>query len=342
MIEGYATFIATVIHHPLAVRPAITVESLTKTFDGQTVLDDISMTIPAGAIVGLIGPSGCGKTTLVRCLAGLIPPTAGRATVFGEDPRTFTTRQRTRFGYMPQLPVLFPNLTVRGNLNFVASLYGVPIWRRRKRLVELLDLVDLESDGSKKLADCSGGMQRRLALAATLVHEPELLFLDEPTAGVDPILRERFWAYFRSLRDRGKTIVVPTQYVGEAVSCDLVAVMVAGHLVTVERPDRLARVAYGGAPVAIELDGYLSRDDAARLSTIDGVRSVRPSEAGLVVAVDAPGDDHSRVIDLLRQTLASVGASVGDVKPLEPTFDEIFFEIVESFQRSRLTKESVV
>ncbi len=320
----------------------ITVESLTKVFGSQTALDDISVTIPAGAIVGLIGPSGCGKTTLVRCLTGIIPPTSGRATVFGQDPRTFTTKQRTRFGDMPQLPVLFPNLTVSGNLNFVASLYGVPVWRRRKRLQELLELVDLENDKTKKLADCSGGMQRRLALAATLVHGPELLFLDEPTAGVDPILRERFWAFFRSLRDGGKTIVVPTQYVGEAISCDLVAVMVEGHLVTVASPDRLARVAYGGDPLIIELDGYLSRADAARLSAIDGVRWVRSSEAGLMVAVDSPDDDHTVVVDSLRRTLAAVGASVGDVRPLEPTFDEIFFEIVESYQRGRTsTLESV-
>jgi len=295
-------------------------------FGSQKAVDNISFAIPPGLIVGLIGPSGCGKTTLIRALSGIIQPTSGSVCVFGSDPLEFDTRQRTRFGYMPQLPILFPNLSVWANLNFVASLYGMPALRRRKRLLQLLDLVDLGEHRSKKLADCSGGMQRRLALAATLVHDPDLLFLDEPTAGVDPILRERFWTHFRSLRDRGVSIIVPTQYVGEAASCDAVAVMAHGRLIALQPPEELARIAYDGDPLSVELDGWLPREELARLRALPHVRSVRHSDVGLTVVVEDESASES-----LRQHLTAAGVSVEEIKPMEPSFDDIFFEIIERY-----------
>ena len=228
--------------------PVIEVRSVRTIYGEQRALDGIDLRVDAGTIVGIIGPSGCGKSTLVRAITGIERPTEGEVRVFGIDPAAATARQRGRIGYMPQLPVLFPHLTVSSNLSFVASLYGVPWRRRRARLDQLLDLVDLGPHRHKLVAQLSGGMQRRLTLAATLVHDPKLLVLDEPTAGVDPLLRERFWSHFRELRDEGRTIVVPTQYVNEAVSCDAVAVMAAGRLLAVETPDRLVDIAYDGSP----------------------------------------------------------------------------------------------
>ena len=228
---------------------------------------------------------------------------------------------------MPQLPVLFPNLSVWGNLNFIASVYGMSLWHRRRHLLRLLDLVDLSEHRHKRLADCSGGMQRRLSLAATLVHHPELLYLDEPTAGVDPILRERFWEHFRTLRDEGHTVVVPTQYVGEAVSCDVVAVMAAGRVITIQRPDTLARFAYGGDPLSIDLgDGWLSGPQLATLRQQPFVRSVRRTDEGLTVAVDDAAADLGR----LQQYFATAGVGVKQVTPMEPTFDEMFVLIIEA------------
>jgi len=304
----------------------IEADDLTVEFGSQTALDHVSFSIPAGMIVGLIGPSGCGKTTLIRALTGILKPTSGTVRVFGSDPERFDTEQRLRFGYMPQLPILFPNLSVRSNLNFVASLYGLPVFGRRKRLRELLELVNMREHRSKKLADCSGGMQRRLALAATLVHDPELLFLDEPTAGVDPILRERFWTYFRSLRDRGVSIVVPTQYVGEAASCDAVAVMAHGRLIALQPTENLARVAYDGEPLSVELDGWLAREEIARLEALPHVRSVRHSDDGATVVVEDASASES-----LRQHLLAAGVSVLEIKPLEPSFDDIFVELIGKY-----------
>jgi ABC-2 type transport system ATP-binding protein len=315
---------------PPAIDPVVVADKLTVDFADQRGLDEISLSIPGGLIVGLIGPSGCGKTTLIRTLTGILQPTSGTVRVFGEDPTRFTTRQRTRFGYMPQLPILFPNLSVWANLNFVASLYGMPVVHRRRRLMKLLELVDMAPHRSKQLADCSGGMQRRLALAATLVHEPELLYLDEPTAGVDPILRERFWAHFRSLRDQGKTIIVPTQYVGEAVSCDAVAVMARGRLITFQPPDQLARTAFNGDPLVVELEGWLPRSELAKVRQVAGVRSAHHSDAGLTLVVDDPATG-----DVVRRQLTADGITVGAIKPLEPSFDDIFVQIMESNEEAQ-------
>lgn len=297
-------------------------------FGDQVAVDDISLSIDPGVVLGLIGPSGCGKTTLVRMLIGVLAPSEGEVTVFGRSPSDLDVGTRLRYGYMPQQPVLFPNLSVWGNLAFVASMYGLPMRGRRRWLMELLELVDLVDDRRKLLSECSGGMQRRLSLATTLVHDPDLLYLDEPTAGVDPILRERFWRHFGMLRDQGRTIVVPTQYVGEAVSCDLVAVMSAGHLLTVRPPDRLAEIAYGGHPVVVRLErGWLAASEVERLLGVPSVRSVRPAADGalLVVVEDAAAGGAA-----LERHFADAGIPVAPIEPLDPTFDQIFVEIIES------------
>jgi ABC-2 type transport system ATP-binding protein len=238
--------------------PVICAQHVAKSFGDQQALAGIDLEIETGTIVGLVGPSGCGKTTLIRALTGVITRDAGELSVFGVDPEAFTAEHRRRFGYMPQMPVLFPNLSLISNVNFIASVYGVPL-RRRRRVREVLEFVDLWQHRHKRLREASGGMQRRLALAATLVHTPELLFLDEPTAGIDPILRERFWTRYRDLRDEGRTLVVSTQYVGEAAACDLVAVMSEGQVLIVDSPEGLRRAAYG--PALESLDEPPSFDD---------------------------------------------------------------------------------
>jgi len=304
----------------------IRTEDLRKEFDEMVALDGIDLCVEPGTILGLIGPSGCGKTTFVRTLIGITRPTSGHVEVFGQDPTRFTIDTRQRFGYMPQSPVLFPNLTVWGNLTFMSSVYGLPVRRRRQHLLRLLDLVDLVPHRHKRLAELSGGMQRRLTLAATLVHDPELLFLDEPTAGVDPILREKFWAHFRTLRDQGKTVVVPTQYVSEAVSCDLVAVMAKGHLITVVPPEMLASEAYGGTPFLVPLQqAYVSREEIERVRSLPYVRDVRRADDGVIVVTGDP--EHAQA--MLGTHLAEVGIAAGAIEAYEPSYDEMFVAIVE-------------
>lgn len=171
-------------------------KGLTKQFGHEIAVQDVTFEIPRGKIFGFIGPSGSGKTTTIRLLTGVYQPTAGDVIVLGRRPKEFVAATREKIGYMPQFFVLYQDLSVWENLNFAASIYGMR-FRRAERLKQLLDFVELSEHKHKLARNISGGMQRRLSLAATLVHNPELIFLDEPTAGVDPVLRRKFWDHFK-------------------------------------------------------------------------------------------------------------------------------------------------
>ncbi|NIP44515.1 MAG: ATP-binding cassette domain-containing protein, partial [candidate division Zixibacteria bacterium] len=220
----------------------IQTHEITKRFNGTTAVEDLSFSVEEGTIFGFIGPSGSGKTTTIRMLTGYYRPTEGELSVFGSSPAEFSRSERERIGYLPQLFGLYPNLTVWENLNFAASLYGLPLFRKR-RLFEELDFVELRDARGKLARDLSAGMQRRLNLAATLLHKPDLIFLDEPTAGVDPVLRRKFWDHFRHLKADGRTLFITTQYVSEAIYCDLVALIDRGRLVIINTPAMLRREA---------------------------------------------------------------------------------------------------
>jgi ABC-2 type transport system ATP-binding protein len=249
--------------------------------------------------------------------------------VLGADPATFSARERGRIGYMPQIPVLFPHLTLWANLNFVASVYGVPHRHRRSRLLDLLKFVDLVDDRHKLLSESSGGMQRRLTLAATLVHRPELVILDEPTAGIDPILRERFWNRFRDLRDSGVSLVVSTQYVGEAAMCDHVAVMTQGRLIALDTPEGLRQRAFGGEWIYAETArGWVSNADLAALRALPFVVAARHDGDGMRVTVQDAARDLPQLTEHFRDRAIEISA----LEPVRPTYDEVFVALVEAEQ----------
>ncbi len=198
-------------------------EGVSRRYGDMAAVDDISLQVNAGTILGVIGPSGSGKTTMIRMLTGTLEPTSGKLSVLGQHPRKFTRHAREKIGYMPQHFVLYEELTASENLSFVASLFGLLWPKRGRRVKEMLKVVDLWEARGRRARQLSGGMQRRLELACALVHDPLLLFVDEPTAGLDPMLRQKIWDEFRRLREVGRTLVVTTQYVGEAEYCDEVA-----------------------------------------------------------------------------------------------------------------------
>ena len=255
-----------------SARTTVSCSGLTKSFNGNAVVREVALNITEGTIVGLIGPSGSGKTTTVRLLVGLLEPTAGTATVWNTTSTELSAGQRQRIGYLPQIPALFPNLSLWENLSFHASMYGLRM-RRRRRLHHVLEWVELDEHRKKKVRQASGGMQRRLALAAALVHDPMLLFLDEPTAGIDPILRSTFWEHFREMRDEGRTICVTTQYVAEAAYCDYVGVLSDGELLLVDTPENLRKAAFHGEVVDIELSRAVEADEVEQLARLEGVLS---------------------------------------------------------------------
>jgi ABC-2 type transport system ATP-binding protein len=297
---------------------------LGKSFDDQPVVRDVNLEIQAGTIVGLIGPSGCGKTTTVRLLTGLYEPTTGAAWVDGTPSGQLSHTQRARIGYLPQIPALFPELSLWENLSFHASMYGVRL-RRKRRLRQLLDWVELTDDRDKRVREASGGMQRRLALAAAFVHDPTLVFLDEPTAGIDPILRAKFWDQFQELRSAGRTLLITTQYVGEAAECDLVGVLSDGELVMLDTPANLLRAAFGGDVLDVELERPVPDLDVLR--DVDGIverpTPVGPTSWQVVVA------DSSATCGPVRDVLERAGAGDVDVRDHPVDYDESFVRIIE-------------
>jgi ABC-2 type transport system ATP-binding protein len=312
---------------------AVVIDGATKRFGEDTAVDGISLTVPTGTILGIIGPSGSGKTTTIRLLTGALAPTDGQVRVLGEDPQTFRRRTRERIGYMPQQFTLYPDLTARENVDFVASLFGI-LWRtRHRRTREVLQLVDLWAVRGRRAGRLSGGMQRRLELASALVHDPDLLFLDEPTAGIDPILRTSIWEELHRLRDEGRTLLVTTQYVNEAEECDTVALISGGRLIALAEPHDLRREAVGGDAVEIELG---SAFDSAQLSELPMVRSVeRRGPNVLRVTVDDASTAMPDVVD----AITSNGGDVQSAREARPSFDEVFAILVERDRLARLHTE---
>ncbi|MET0910597.1 MAG: ABC transporter ATP-binding protein [Ilumatobacteraceae bacterium] len=301
------------------------------TFGDVDVVRSLDLTVEPGTIVGLIGPSGCGKTTTVRMLTGLLTPTSGTATVDGVKAHDLTAKQRSRIGYLPQSPALFADLSVWENLNFHASMYGLAL-RRKKRLRQLLEWVELSDDSRKRVRDTSGGMQRRLALAATFVHEPSFLFLDEPTAGIDPILREKFWNQFRSLASEGRTLLVTTQYVGEASFCDYVGLLSDGELLMFDTPQNLRRAAFDGEVVDVVLQRAPSDEQLASFATLPFV--IGDVERVDHVTVRIVVRDADEAIAEIGAGMDSLGLEVVEATEHVVDYDEAFVRVVERHRAS--------
>jgi len=210
---------------------------LVKEFDGLIAVSNLDLRIPKGTLYGMIGPNGSGKTTAIKMFVGLLRPTSGGATILGED--VPVRKSIAKIGYMPQELAIYADLTVHENLELFAGLYSIDPSDFKKREKALLGVIDLSDRKDSLVSQLSGGMRHRTSLACALIHDPDVIFLDEPTVGVDPELRVGFWKYFSDLKTRGKTIVITTHYMDEAVRCDRVGMMRLGRLIAEGRPDEL-------------------------------------------------------------------------------------------------------
>jgi ABC-2 type transport system ATP-binding protein len=306
-------------------------DRVTKRIGDATLVEDVSFEVRQGEIFGFIGPSGSGKTSTIRLLTGVLEPTEGTVRTFGVDPTHPSRMTQERFGYMPQLFVLYPTMTVRENLSFVSGLYGMG-WREKgARIDAMLHFVELWEARNRLARDVSGGMQRRIELAASLLHNPPLLFADEPTAGIDPVLRGKFWQEFRRLRDEGRTLFVTTQYVGESEYCDRVGVIRKGRLIALDTPLGLRRKAMGGDVVDIHSQSWTTK--AINDLTIRGlahlVRPVSTTEVRAHVA------DAGPAIPAILEFLQAEGCDVERIEEYRPNFDEVFVELMRHDAEAR-------
>ena len=234
--------------------PAIEMVHLVKRFGQFTAVDDLSLRVEPGEIFGLLGPNGSGKTTTVNMVSGLSVPTGGHVHVMGYELRTQTRQVRQILGAVHQETALYEELSAWANLDFHADLFGMPGRLKKVRIAEMLDLVQLSDRKSSRVSTFSGGMKRRLALARALLHEPRLIYLDEPTLGVDVQSRRALWDYILDLKKQGRTVFITTNYLEEAEAlCDRIAIIDHGRLVTMGTPDEL-KLKFGGSVVEIETD----------------------------------------------------------------------------------------
>ena len=307
----------------------VAMQGVSHRFDDREVLSGIDLTVPRGTILGIIGPSGAGKTTTIRMLTGAITPTTGEVSVMGRRPKMFRRADRERIGYMPQSFALYEDLTAGENVDFVASLFGMLFRRRRRRVREVLKVVDLWDARGRQAGKLSGGMQRRLELACALVHEPELIILDEPTAGIDPLLRGSIWEELHALRDAGRTLLVTTQHVSEADECDAVAMIVGGRIIALATPDELRRLATNGDLLDIETSAMFDGSDLVGTPGVIEVTQDGPRHLRVVV------DDAGSLLPVVVDRIKAAGGGVESAREQRLSFDEIFAILVARNDKER-------
>lgn len=300
---------------------AIEVDGLTKSFGTIEAVKGLSLRIPAGEIYGLVGPDGAGKTTTMRLLTGSMDPTSGDAFVGGHHTVREAESIKEEIGYMAQRFGLYPDLTVAENIHFYADIYGVPRRGREERIEELLSFSNMKPFKKRLAGNLSGGMKQKLGLVCALIHTPKVLFLDEPTNGVDPVSRRDFWRILNELQKDGVTILVSTAYLDEAERCTRVGFLHQGHLIAEGTPDELKGLLQG---VILEVTAEQPRAAAASLR-----------KAGVSPSVGLFGDRIHVVAQDPRQATAAIEAALaGDnlvlrgIRQKPPSLEDVFISVL--------------
>jgi len=303
--------------------PAVSVQDLTKVFGDFTAVDRVTFDVHQGEIFGFLGPNGAGKTTTIKMLIGLLLPTGGRGTVAGFDIMTETEAIKRNIGYMSQLFSLYADLTVAENIAFFSGLYGVPKDRKSERRDWVLEMAGLAGQRNRLTGELPLGWKQRLALGCAILHEPPLLFLDEPTSGVDPISRRSFWDLIYSLTEQGTTVFVSTHYMEEAEYCHRLSLMNRGKLIALDTPTRL-RAAMPEPLLEIQTDFSPLVVEALRHAP--GVLEAGMFGRAVHVMVHNAAEARDAIATLLR----SRGLRFEDIREIPPSLEDVFIAQIHS------------
>lgn len=298
--------------------PAIEIKDLCKSFGSFVAVDHLTLSVRQGEIFGLLGPNGSGKTTTINMVSGLSIPTGGEVRVMGFDVRHEARQMRKLLGSVPQETALYDELTAWANMDFHADLFGIPRREKKERITRLLTLVELLDRKDSRVGTFSGGMKRRLAMARALLHDPQLIYLDEPTLGVDVQARRAIWDYILALRDQGKTVLITTNYLEEAQAlCERLAIIDHGKLVAVDTPDHLKQT-YGGSVIEVETVRPV-RQAIEQIRALPGIKQATQDGTRLKITTRGSDGSVAQIINILAQE-----SDIRDIAIREPNLDEIF------------------
>jgi ABC-2 type transport system ATP-binding protein len=309
---------------------AIVAEHLVRRFGQMTAVNDVSFRVERGEIFGFLGPNGSGKTTVIKMLTGLLPLSGGTAHVEGVDVRTDSEAVREKIGYMSQNFSLYFDLTVAENLQFYGRIYGLDAARLKRRIEEIVQINGLGPYLNRLSAQLSGGWKQRLALGCAMLHEPKLLFLDEPTAGIDPVARRQLWDLLFELSAHGITFFVTTHYMDEAERCSHVGYIYYGKLIADGTPDSLRQLPDVQPHGTIRVEIMTTSDVTRALRLVRTIPAIR-SATIFGQAIHALAEEHFD-LDALRQQLLKEGIGVAEIRPLAPSLEDVFVELTYKHQ----------
>jgi ABC-2 type transport system ATP-binding protein len=312
---------------------AVETRELTRRFGKRVAVDHLNLHVRVGELYGFLGPNGAGKSTTLRMLCGILEPSEGGGTVLGIDLVAEPERIKSLIGYMSQRFSLYDELTVDENLTFYARVYEVPRAQRAARLAQMVQLADLSGRESQIAGTLSGGYRQRLALACALVHSPRLIFLDEPTAGVDPVSRRNFWGLIRRLADQGTTIIVTTHYMDEAELCDSLGFIYQGKLIAQGSPATIKTETFRLPVIEVEVDNLRRASDL--LADWDAVEEVVRIGTRLRVVL---GSKDAGAADV-NEFLTHAGLPPRWVHDVEPSVEDLFVSFVDKERKARLREQ---
>ena len=302
-------------------RSMIEIDGASRRFGSLEAVKSFNVTVAEGEIFGLLGPDGAGKTTTLRMLAGLMDPDSGSIKVAGLEVSKNIDAVKDQIGYMAQRFGLYGDLTVEENMHFYSDLFGLSVPERDRLMVEFLDMTRMTPFRTRPAAKLSGGMKQKLALMCTLLHKPRVLFLDEPTNGVDPLSRRDFWVILKDLAKDGMTIFVTTSYLDEAERCDRIGLMNKGRLIRVDTPVALRK---SWAPYCFSVETKDKRGARRKLQTMPGVLASEPAGADLHVYLNPEGADSAQI----QSELSGAGFAPVVFQPLDPSLEDVFIAAI--------------